>query len=223
MGLIEYNGNMNKETMIQEDRKLSQMQRWFISDPHLGHTNILKYCSRDFPNIREHDKVLMDNLNSCAKENDELHIIGDFCFGDPGRYLDQIICKNIFFVVGSHDKQIWNYRSRFRVFEKERYRTVIDGTHVIMVHECPLVWPLSHHGSICIFGHSHGRLGNSRGNVFEDEYQKAISLILSRAKSIDVGVDTFDDTHNRYFPYSWDEIITRMNKKQGFLVNRERD
>lgn len=197
------------------------MSKFFTADPHLNHKNIIKYCNRPFADIYEHDKTILANLNGMAQENDELYIAGDFCFGNPQKYLDQIICKNIFFIVGSHDKDIWGCKSRFR-FIGDRYKTEIDGIPVVIMHECPLVWPLSHHGSIALYGHSHGRLGNSREGTFSDEYQKAIALILSRAKSMDIGVDTYSETHKRFSPYTWEEIKEIMSKKQGFLVNKDR-
>ncbi len=137
--------------------------------------------------------------------------------GDPKKYLDQIRCKNLHFVVGSHDKQMWQYKDRFIEF-KDKICTSINGQFVVMTHCAHLVWERSHHGSINLHGHSHNRLGNSRLGIFEDKYQEALALIVSRAKMHDVGVDGHD-----FKPYSFDEVMGIMNKKEGFLVNKDRE
>jgi calcineurin-like phosphoesterase family protein len=190
---------------------------FFTADTHFSHRNILSYCSRDFPSIEEHDRVLLDNINSNVHIDDHLYILGDFCMGDPLRHLNQIKCRNLHFVVGSHDKQMWQYRDKFVEF-KEKICTSLSGQFVVMTHCAHLVWERGHHGSAHAHGHSHSRLGNSREGVFTDEYQKALALIVSRAKMHDVGVDG----HN-FKPYSFDEFMAIIDKKQGFLVNRDRN
>ena len=156
----------------------------------------------------------MDNINTKVCVDDHLYVLGDFCMGDPLRHLNQIKCRNLHFVVGSHDKQMWQYRDRFVEF-KDKICTSLSGQFVVMTHCAHLVWERSHHGSMHFFAHSHGRLGNSREGIFSDEYQKATALILSRAKCMDVGVDT-----NNFYPYSWEEAKALLDKKQGFVIEK---
>ena len=47
----------------------------YTSDLHLNHKNILKYDKRPFNSIEEHDKGIIDNINSLVKETDELYIL----------------------------------------------------------------------------------------------------------------------------------------------------
>ena len=191
------------------------MNRFWTADWHLGHTNIIKYCNRPFKTIADNDQTILANCNDQAKEDDELYFLGDFCFGDPKKYLDQIRCKNIYFVKGSHDKLITKYNSKYEKFKYFGLMliTQIDGVDVVNTHCAQLVWHKSHYGSFSLYGHSHGTLGKLTEN--SNEYQKAVNLILSRAKSKDVGVDT-----NNFRLYHWDEIKSELDKKQGFLVDR---
>lgn len=193
------------------------MNRFFTSDWHFGHRNIIKYCNRPFKDIEEHDTTILDRLNERVGQDDELYFLGDGFFGDPERYLSRIVCRNIFYILGSHDRQVCHMRDRFR-FLGHSYETRFGEQGVYMIHCAPLVWPKSHHGYWALWGHSHGRLGNSREGIFADEYQKATALILSRAKGMDVGVDTHD-----FYPYSFDEIDSVLSKKMGFLVSRDCD
>ena len=189
-------------------------KNFWTSDTHFGHNNILKYCNRPFSNVYDHDETILDNINSMVGVDDHLYHIGDFCMGNPADYLDRIKCRNIHFVVGSHDKQMWRYKGRFVEFS-EKIASVINGQLIVMTHCAHLVWEKSHYGSWHLFGHSHGKLGNSRDN-FTDEYKAALSLLLSRMKALDVGVDT----HN-FLPYSEEELKEIMDGKEGFLVNRD--
>jgi len=185
---------------------------YFSADFHLGHANIIRYCNRPFANIKEHDETILKKINDVVAENDTLFILGDFCFGNPVPYRMLIHCKNVHFILGSHDKQITRDQNLFTTVFPKRVISIENKT-VVMTHCAHLVWEQSHYGSYHLFGHSHNRLG-----TFDDEYGRAIKLILSRARCMDVGVDGHD-----FWPYSWTEIDGILSKKEGFVVQRRND
>jgi len=193
------------------------MKNWITSDCHFGHSNIIKYCNRPFKNVKENDDTILNNINSLVSNpNDHLYILGDFCFGDPYHYIQKINCKNLHFVIGSHDKKMWRCKQYFIEF-KDKIITTLNNHIFVMTHCCHLTWEKSHWGSIHLYGHSHGRLGRvDDPEVPENKYRTAINLILSRAKSMDVGVDT-----NNFKPYSIEEIIELMSKKEGFIIKNK--
>ena len=91
------------------------MNIFFTSDLHLGHWNIARYCNRPFESLYHMDEVILKNINERVKENDMLFHIGDFCFAKSSEasdapkksydyYRNRIICKNIIFLRGNHDK-----------------------------------------------------------------------------------------------------------------------
>jgi calcineurin-like phosphoesterase family protein len=45
---------------------------WFTADFHLGHVNIIRYCSRPFPTVEEMDQAIVERLNASVKRNDVL-------------------------------------------------------------------------------------------------------------------------------------------------------
>jgi len=180
------------------------MNSYFTSDWHFGHTNIIKFCDRPFGSIKEHDDTLLDRINSRVNENDSLYFLGDGFFRSPKFYLDKILCENIFYILGSHDKQVQKCQDRFK-FMGYQLSISLGKDIVFMSHCAHLVWPKSHYGSTHLYGHSHGNLGRRD----ETDYQKAVKLITSHSKSMDVGVDT----HN-FNPYSWDEVREITNSRK---------
>lgn len=80
-------------------------KKWIISDLHLGHKNILKYSGslRGSTTSEEHDKWLIDQINSVLKKNDLLYILGDVAFDREGLHkVKKIKCQKIL-IRGNHD------------------------------------------------------------------------------------------------------------------------
>jgi calcineurin-like phosphoesterase family protein/2'-5' RNA ligase len=82
-----------------------------ISDLHLGHANIIRYCSRPFPHdaVDEMDRVLIKNWNYTVKPGQRIFHIGDLCYGpyakNPSEYL-QRLNGAISLIRGNHDEGV---------------------------------------------------------------------------------------------------------------------
>ncbi len=81
---------------------------YVISDLHLGHANIIKYCSRPFPHdaVDQMDEMLIRNWNYTVSPSDSICHLGDFCYGphakSPSEYIGRLNGK-ITFISGNHD------------------------------------------------------------------------------------------------------------------------
>jgi calcineurin-like phosphoesterase family protein len=172
------------------------MRTFFTADTHFGHAAILRMCERPFDTIDEHDRALIDNWNRVVGKDDRVFFLGDFVYrAAPNlarRIFDQLNGKEKHLIIGNHDtkgdpvsrptstEQLpWTSQSHYA-------ETVIDGQRLCMFHYGMRVWPGMHHGSVQLYGHSHGRLPGT-------------------ARSIDVGVDVFG-----YTPVTWPEIRARL-------------
>jgi calcineurin-like phosphoesterase family protein len=96
---------------------------WLTADFHLGHQNIIRYCSRPFESVAVMDAEILDRLNSSVREGDSLYFLGDFCRGSGKEALDyrkRIRCKNIFFIEGNHDASTRKIAYRIPVVEATR-------------------------------------------------------------------------------------------------------
>lgn len=54
---------------------------YLISDLHLDHKNIIKYCNRPFSSVEEMNGAIIDNWNEVVKESDFVYLVGDLAFG----------------------------------------------------------------------------------------------------------------------------------------------
>jgi len=182
---------------------------YFTADPHFCHTNIIKYCKRPFGSVEEMDETILFNINDSVGTDDRLFILGDFAWGTRVQhYLDLINCKNIWFIMGNHDRARTKkptYLESFEFYQKFSFMKVMgyyeeefiipkqNGKQMITMSHYPMSsWNKSHRGSYMLFGHVHG----NKNKEYENKY------------GLDVGVDN----HN-FKPLSLDEVDWIMKSK----------
>lgn len=85
-------------------------RRFFISDLHIGHANILKYepFSRPFKTIQEHDEFLVRNWNHFIQPQDLVYYGGDVGgFNSSKQYIKDVYKRlngTKILIRGNHDK-----------------------------------------------------------------------------------------------------------------------
>ena len=80
--------------------------RFVISDLHLGHTNIIRYCRRPFSSVIEMDAVLLDNWNFTVRPDDEVFYLGDLRYGrgaPPATHFLERLHGKVTSIIGNHD------------------------------------------------------------------------------------------------------------------------
>lgn len=109
---------------------------WFISDPHFGHENIIKYEDRPFKNKKEMDEFIIENWNKQIKDGHEVFMLGDFSFYGKDRTTE--IChllngrKNL--ICGNHDRKSARYYRECGFEEVYKYPIIFDK-FLILSHE----------------------------------------------------------------------------------------
>lgn len=63
------------------------MARWFTSDLHFGHANIIDFCRRPWNSVWEMNDGLIERWNARVAPDDDVVILGDFILGDKERNL----------------------------------------------------------------------------------------------------------------------------------------
>src|SRR4051794_15711876 len=104
------------------------MTRWFTSDLHLGHTNIIQYANRPFSSVDAMDRTLIDRWNEVVCDSDEVWCLGDMAMGqlDRTRPLISELAGRKVLLAGNHDR-CWAGHTSGRAAERlpmwiDRYR-----------------------------------------------------------------------------------------------------
>lgn len=166
--------------------------KYYISDLHLGHENIIKLCNRPFRNVTEMDEMLIENWNSVVTETDEVYILGDFNFkssGSGANYLKRLNGKK-FLITGNHDNVTPEMRSLCEWVGS--YKEIHDGDTKIVLFHYPMVeWNGYFRGTLHFYGHIH--------NSFDNGAYKAMKKIPN---AYNVGADILD-----FKPRTKEEVI----------------
>lgn len=181
--------------------------------------------TRDFKTIEEHDDYIIEQINKLVKPTDTLWHLGDVGFGFAWKeriitMRERIKCETIKLTYGNHDHLIEHAfsnhnkgKGKLSPEEAEKIRSLfkdvynlkfgkIGGRSLVLCHYAMLTWPWQHHGSIQLYGHSHGSLPD---NVNQ--------------RQLDVGVDTCLYGHTKYTPYCIDEIFHIIDNLKGPYVS----
>ena len=63
--------------MSQGPGSVVDMTRWWSSDQHFGHTNIIRYCGRPFVDTDAMAAAMVDRWNDVVADSDEVWMLGD--------------------------------------------------------------------------------------------------------------------------------------------------
>ena len=141
----------------------SNKKLYFISDLHLMHANIIKYCNRPFRDEKEMTERLIDNWNNAVSDNDQVVFLGDFIIGckDPkgvSEYIYECLNGEKYFIRGNHDsdEKISDKIDWIKKSDDNLYITHYRGYDLILSHfpfERKHLKPLTNR--IMIHGHTH--------------------------------------------------------------------
>nr|MDO8083867.1 metallophosphoesterase [Candidatus Sigynarchaeum springense] len=165
---------------------------WFTADYHLGHANIIRYCSRPFAAADEMDKQIVDNVTSAVKNSDTLYFLGDLTFKKERalHFLERLGDVKLVFIPGNHDSaEVLKVMADAGALARPIEDIVVSGQHITLCHYAMRAWNASHFNSWQLYGHSHARLPPA-------------------GKQHDVGVD-----NNNFKPVSMDELVAIMKTR----------
>ncbi len=189
------------------------MTRFFTSDTHFGHKNIIAYSDRPFRDFDEMDWKMVANWNERVGPTDVVYHLGDVAMGLTDRWDAILKALNGYkvLVVGNHDRIFkgmskaqndkWDdkYHEWFdEVVDNYRGLWLDDGTIVDLSHfpyngdshdgDRYEEYRLYDAGRVLVHGHTHSH--------------EKVSRSSRGTKQIHVGVDAWD-----YRPVSEDEVI----------------
>ena len=128
----------------------TQSKIFLVSDLHLDHKNIIKYCNRPFKDVHEMNYWLIKNWNSTVRKKDTVYFLGDFALSRNNRQRVQNLIHSLngrkIFIKGNHDRFIKSYHHFILKYK---------GKYFYLVHnpvEIPTTWK-----GWAIFGHTHNK------------------------------------------------------------------
>lgn len=135
--------------------------RWFTSDWHLNHANIIEFSDRpfwkkaenicgwaaDIPDTDAMNQALIDNFNDMVGVGDEAWFVGDVAMGSRKisvPMIKQLKCRNLYLVPGNHDhchKMYPKYLNHVPLYEDAGFKIMdsqetvtIAGEEVLVCH-----------------------------------------------------------------------------------------
>lgn len=167
---------------------------YFISDLHLGHANIIRYCNRPFDSVEHMNTVIIDKWNARVSENDMVYLLGDFCMGSPERYRTQLNGK-IHLIRGNHDRVTRQYRDCFDAVHNQLTLT-INEQQLFLCHY-PICDPRfaqrkpSEPVDLSFFGHVHNNVSRWQYREFH-AYNVSCEVLNYQPRTFDEIVNQKD-------------------------------
>lgn len=183
------------------------MANFFTADTHFNHLKIMEMANRPFKTVDKMNDFIIDNINKKVTAKDTLWVLGDFCLGQDSVYWAQQFRKQmnvgrLNLIVGNHDyrgHRKYDFVKYVNTFDEIHFQWIgkIEEQFMYLHHYASRTWPEQSRQSWMLYGHSHSNLPDD-----------------VNALSIDVGVDTeWEGIHERFTPYSMDELRQVMSKK----------
>ena len=166
----------------------------YISDLHFGHSNVINFDHRPFLDVTEMDQALIKLWNSRVSADDNVYILGDFCYrnGNAAEWYLRQLKGHKHLIIGNHDKATLNNEKAMAYFESvDKMMHVSDNGNQICLCHFPIAeWNGYYKGSWHIYGHIHNRKDATY------EFMKTRERALNAAACI-----------NNYTPASFNELL----------------
>lgn len=177
---------------------------YFTSDLHLGHTNIIKFCNRQFGTIQAMNSHIVECWNKTITKEDEVYFLGDFSLTlskKGARYFLYKLNGKKYFLKGNHDRtEYLNNFQNSRLIEWWKVSHDFSYEHNGKIYNFSLShyphYPAKGSDVICLHGHVHG-IYEHHGEYFHSP------------GVIDVGVDNVG-----YYPISIENVIEFIERQR---------
>ena len=129
--------------------------KYYISDLHIGHANVLRYDGRPFADLDTMHAEIIRRWNAVVGSRDEVYILGDFAWNkQDGEIVLAQLAGHKYLVTGNHDHPSDEMRRTFRWIKD--YAEIRDsGTALVLSHYPIAHWNGQYQGAVHLYGHVH--------------------------------------------------------------------
>jgi len=129
--------------------------KYYISDLHIYHENVIRYDGRPFSDVDEMSIEIVRKWNSTVKSDDEIYILGDFAWKNSKGIEVLGKLKGIKFLIkGNHDRVTEELATYFEWVRD--YAVIQDGNFEVVMSHYPIAhWYNQYRGAIHLYGHVH--------------------------------------------------------------------
>ena len=186
--------------------------KYFTSDTHFGHENIIRYCKRPFRDVREMNFTMLSNLQQTLTEEDDLYFLGDWSM-NPNYYslIQNVPFRHLHFILGNHDNggklnsYLENNGQSQRMTVEKDLVIEIDGMPFYLVHR-----PIKASDKMpTLCGHVHEKwtiqVPGCEVREYKHEGESLVKLLMQPV--LNVGVDRHD-----FMPLSEVEVLELILK-----------
>jgi calcineurin-like phosphoesterase family protein len=177
-------------------------KKFYISDLHIDHANVLGFDNRPFKDVEEMNNELIRRWNDMVSDGDLVYILGDMFWCSPKKampIMEQLNGQKIL-VKGNHDR--W-HDSRFdKMFAKidEYIETEDNGRKIVLCHYPIPCFKNHFYGWTHLYGHVHNSF---EWNMMEHQRFLMEELYTRQCNMINVGAMM---PYMDYTPRTLDEI-----------------
>lgn len=190
--------------------------RWFTSDPHFWHKNVIDFCERPWDSVEEMNEGLIENWNRVVRSYDIVYITGDvfFCGVSKAQSIMSRLNGRKRLIRGNHDwKDIKLHAAGLHPeghpkLDKFGFESVTDSEILDIGGESVMLNHFPYSGDhTALVRYPHLRPHDTGGWLLHGHVHTHWRV---RQKQINVGTDVW-----HYTPVSEDEIrlIISQNKK----------
>jgi calcineurin-like phosphoesterase family protein len=130
--------------------------KFYISDWHYGHANILSFDNRPWVSIEAMNEALIENWNSVVGKGDMVYMLGDMFWykDDAGAVLDRLNGQKVL-IKGNHDWWVSGDVKKKLVSVADYAEIDDEGRTVVLCHYPIPCFNKHYYGAYHLYGHVH--------------------------------------------------------------------
>lgn len=147
---------------------------WFISDPHIYHTNVIRYCNRPYSFVEEMNESIVRNWNAIVSPEDTVYCLGDFSMaaGLVETFTPRLSGRK-FLVPGNHDFcHSYHKKSRNKENQQKWIEFYEKAGWTVLPEQTTLILDGIGEVNVCHHPYSNDNSSDDKEQGYEDKYAK---------------------------------------------------